>query len=333
MRYLNFVLFSAERKLFSGLQNNFLVPSIAFGHSAKSVRKKDVRSIPALFKASIKKWCKLLDEEIRNDNEILKQLCAEDSGMQMLEKRGLGVTRLNVVGLNHDPMDGMTLLLSRQSPFWSPQKWLRPGSPAVLNIVNGSSLNEVVDCVIRKATSAQIELMTLVLAPSQTKGALHSLQNFLESKEVYTGAGSRLIDYAFRGAHMPSFHERRLSNLDTDFNESQVRAISASMNSKRPFLCIQGPPGTGKTKVISKITQMLIEKGKKVLLCAPSNVATDNVYDSTLSLISKGSPKRISEIFNVANQREAVCEDPEFGTLQELSNQLKSASSKEKKPN
>ena len=40
---------------------------------------------------------------------------------------------------------------------------------------------------------------------------------------------------------------------------------------------IQGPPGTGKTHTINGILSMLYFSNKKVLVCAPSNTAVDEI--------------------------------------------------------
>ena len=64
------------------------------------------------------------------------------------------------------------------------------------------------------------------------------------------------------------------SNLD----ESQKTAIQFALDDERHLALIHGPPGTGKTTaVVELIRQAVFRKRYKVLLCAPSNVAVDNV--------------------------------------------------------
>ena len=63
------------------------------------------------------------------------------------------------------------------------------------------------------------------------------------------------------------------------FNPSQLEALKevAHMQSDQ-LLLIQGPPGTGKTHTITGIISMLLEAGvEKILVCAPSNAAIDEV--------------------------------------------------------
>lgn len=57
-------------------------------------------------------------------------------------------------------------------------------------------------------------------------------------------------------------------------NESQRKAVQACFNAQD--LCIiHGPPGTGKTSTLIEAIPLLAKREKQVLVCAPSNAATD----------------------------------------------------------
>lgn len=87
--------------------------------------------------------------------------------------------------------------------------------------------------------------------------------------------------------------------LDTRFtsakmNESQLLAISGAMASTELFL-IHGPPGTGKTTVlIEYILQAVKRQGLRLLVCAPSNVAVDNIVER-LAPFTRGGSKSLSK--------------------------------------
>ncbi|EDM24324.1 IGHMBP2 family helicase [Caminibacter mediatlanticus] len=74
-------------------------------------------------------------------------------------------------------------------------------------------------------------------------------------------------------------------------NDSQNKALSYSINSET-FL-IHGPPGTGKTTTLAEVIKKHI--GKKILVCADSNVAVDNVLEklSEYNVVRIGHPAKI----------------------------------------
>lgn len=82
-------------------------------------------------------------------------------------------------------------------------------------------------------------------------------------------------------------------------NESQLEAIRFALASKDLAL-IHGPPGTGKTTTVVELILQAVKKYQmKVLVCAPSNIAVDNVLeklastDAKLQLTRIGHPARL----------------------------------------
>ena len=67
-------------------------------------------------------------------------------------------------------------------------------------------------------------------------------------------------------------------DLDTDLelNEFQAAAASRALRA-RDVYCIHGPPGTGKTRTLMAIVQQAVADGQRVLACAHSNQAVDNL--------------------------------------------------------
>ena len=71
---------------------------------------------------------------------------------------------------------------------------------------------------------------------------------------------------------MKNYLNRNISH----FNPSQLNVLtSVSQMAENEILLIQGPPGTGKTHTIQGLISMLV--GRKVMICAPSNFAIDEV--------------------------------------------------------
>lgn len=67
-----------------------------------------------------------------------------------------------------------------------------------------------------------------------------------------------------------------------------MRISEAALSDKPKISLIHGPPGTGKSKVIVNIVaQILLEgPGTKMLLCAPSNAAIDEIVLRLLGIRS-----------------------------------------------
>ena len=63
-----------------------------------------------------------------------------------------------------------------------------------------------------------------------------------------------------------------------ELNHSQVHAVKMAL--QRPLSLIQGPPGTGKTVTSASIVYHLVQLGQRpVLVCAPSNIAVDQLTE------------------------------------------------------
>ncbi|ETN14479.1 hypothetical protein PPTG_07525 [Phytophthora nicotianae INRA-310] len=118
------------------------------------------------------------------------------------------------------------------------------------------------------------------------------------------GAAQAVVDVVF-SEREPSWNTPLpdITPFNKGLNESQVEAIRLALASKDLAL-IHGPPGTGKTTtVVEFILQAVTRFDLKVLVCAPSNIAVDNVLDKlastcstlgkTLKLTRIGHPARV----------------------------------------
>ncbi|XP_031482358.1 regulator of nonsense transcripts 1 homolog [Nymphaea colorata] len=92
-----------------------------------------------------------------------------------------------------------------------------------------------------------------------------------------------------------------------DLNASQVFAVKSVL--QKPISLIQGPPGTGKTVTSAAIVYHMAKQGQgQVLVCAPSNVAVDQ-------LAEKISTTGLKVVRLCAKSREAVSSPVEHLTL------------------
>ena len=72
--------------------------------------------------------------------------------------------------------------------------------------------------------------------------------------------------------------EGRIHFTNPHLNESQREAIEFALKQKE-LAVIHGPPGTGKTTTLVEYISLEVKQGSKVLCCAPSNVAVDNLLE------------------------------------------------------
>ena len=79
-------------------------------------------------------------------------------------------------------------------------------------------------------------------------------------------------------------------------DESQRTAVAHAMAAKEVAV-IHGPPGTGKTTAVVELIRLAVQRGERVLACAPSNLAVDNLLERLLAAgeraIRVGHPARV----------------------------------------
>eukprot|EP00762_Andalucia_godoyi_P002260 ANDGO_07638.mRNA.1 DNA polymerase alpha-associated DNA helicase A len=86
--------------------------------------------------------------------------------------------------------------------------------------------------------------------------------------------------------------------FNTNLNYSQKQAVEYALRQK-DIGVILGPPGTGKTTTLVEVIRQLLSRGKRVLVCAASNVAVDNIVErlaasrSLIRMVRLGHPARL----------------------------------------
>lgn len=87
---------------------------------------------------------------------------------------------------------------------------------------------------------------------------------------------------------------------------SEQRAFVGKALGTADFAFLEGPPGSGKTTAICEIVQQLVEQGMRVLLCASTHVAIDNVLERLVESNSPIDAVRIGKIDKVDNKVQAT---------------------------
>lgn len=71
--------------------------------------------------------------------------------------------------------------------------------------------------------------------------------------------------------------------LDFELNEDQEAAIEAALDAE-PHHLIHGPPGTGKTRVLARLIKICLDRGERLLVACPTNVALDRLLIGLMNL-------------------------------------------------
>lgn len=125
---------------------------------------------------------------------------------------------------------------------------------------------------------------------------------------------------------------RQVDFIDLKLTEDQRAAVDFSLRRKH-LAIIQGPPGTGKTTTLVELIAQMCRFGKKVLVCAPTNVAVDNVAlklrEAGLKPLRMGHPARIAKEVQSCSVDANVREDNAYEILVDIKETLKELREKE----
>ncbi len=91
---------------------------------------------------------------------------------------------------------------------------------------------------------------------------------------------------------------RSLTDPTRSGTSEQREFVSKALGSP-DFAFLEGPPGSGKTTAICELVQQLVESGQRVLLCASTHVAIDNVLERLLDTESPIDAVRIGRLERV----------------------------------
>lgn len=156
------------------------------------------------------------------------------------------------------------------------------------------------------------------LARQRQIQAMHSARNARSSRTV------NLRDVLL-GVREPEFeHQEKHAGTNLSLNESQNEAVQFALSAK-DLAVIHGPPGTGKTTTLAELVRRLVARGERVLVCAPSNLAVDNLLERLIAdglpALRLGHPARVMPELRTHTLDEMVENHPELRLAQRLARQ------------
>jgi ATP-dependent RNA/DNA helicase IGHMBP2 len=191
-----------------------------------------------------------------------------------------------------------------------PPTRLQPGSPVLLKCPNDGQPLAIRGVVFARGANVlrvavedsdeslpedetwRVDLASDELARRRQKAAMQTARNakrnrLAEMRDVLMGR--REPEFA---APTPS------DSSSASLNDSQREAIALALAAK-DLAIIHGPPGTGKTTAVVELIRQAVARGERVLACAPSNLAVDNLLEKLLAIgespVRLGHPARVSE--------------------------------------
>jgi ATP-dependent RNA/DNA helicase IGHMBP2 len=127
-----------------------------------------------------------------------------------------------------------------------------------------------------------------------------ALQNIKGSKSL-----SNLFSLIYNTEERPIIEPKKeatksqLIFVNNNLNDSQKLAITNVLNIEGLNI-IHGPPGTGKTTTLVEVVLQKIKEGKKVIVAAPSNTATDNIAISLIkhkvNILRVGNGTKVNDL-------------------------------------
>lgn len=217
-----------------------------------------------------------------------------------------------------------------------PMNRLKVGSPVVVSNDDDPSDKGVAGVVSqRKSHSIQVAVdvwpegdrFRIDLSPDETTRK----RQIAAMARARTATGrTKMLRDVLMGERELRFSEAKDSDRSdvrflTQLNPPQQDAVRFAL-SARDVAIIHGPPGTGKTTTLAEVIYQAVQRGDKVLACASSNTAVDNLLERLVAMMPHvlrvGHPARVFEALRGHTLDELVDADPSTDVIRDMRKEL-----------
>lgn len=239
-------------------------------------------------------------ENLQQQIQRMTPTQAEQSGNSLIqltsreEVAGLGGRVLVTLGKRNQQLDLPWTRLRVGSPVQLSEEQVT--APQAWRGVVSQVRRERIQVALQQWPEPQRDQPTFRLDLAGDEIALQRELAALRSADQAKGDRLAALRAVLLGEVAPRFQPSAvLPPIDLGLDPSQQAAVAHALAAEDVAI-IHGPPGTGKTTAVVALIQQAVQRGEKVLACAPSNLAVDNIFERLLALPGLGSGANVVRI-------------------------------------
>jgi len=244
-----------------------------------------------------------------------------------VEKRGETLLAMDLVDHRTGLAGRFLLDFSKSTGAPLPMNRLKVGSPVVISD-DADDSDEGVPGVVSSRKASVLQVATekwpegsrhrIDLSPDET--TRRRQLSAIAKAEVAGGRAGKLRDVLL-GVRPLRFGDEPQVDFYTDLNPPQRDAVRFALSAK-DIAVLHGPPGTGKTTTVAEVILQAVRRGDRVLACASSNTAVDNLLERLVAMIPDvirvGHPARVFESLRGHTLDELVETDPSGDVIADM---------------
>jgi len=250
------------------------------------------------------------------ESEAEKQAALRDAQRRSpADAEAAGTSLIHLIIREEDAGLGGRILLTlekRNQTLGLPWTRLGVGTPVLLSEEGGQAAGEAPQSwrgVVSRLTKDAIQVALAQWPETEAERPMFRLdrssdeisrlrqRHAMEKAQAATDSPLASLRDILLGKRPPVFRpESAVLPLNESLNATQQAAVRFALAAE-DLAIIHGPPGTGKTTTVVELIRQLVRRGETVLVCAPSNLAVDNLLERLVAagenVIRIGHPARV----------------------------------------